>query len=169
MTTQKNQLEILQREVVLQKQQLKDLQAKLEAATPEPSRPSVDYSFAQSKTERMAMDRAIMARSSFADLVRNAGDDEVRAIVAEQRRGITPPSSMVTPNAPAAPVQRGSAGWRDPAPLEVPGLKYVDDLCIAQDARDRLANAARMADTVDALLSATSTAKAAAETGDKKS
>jgi hypothetical protein len=65
-------------------------------------------------------------------------------IVNDQRRGVTPPSSMAAaPNARAEP--RKGTGWVDSAPLKPPpGVDILDRMMDAQDAKDRSELVARM-------------------------
>ena len=80
-----------------------------------------------------------MGASPVQQAMLNAVPDRLMAdIVNDQRRGVSPPSSLATtPGDPPRPARPGT-GWADPAPLgPPPGTRYVDALCDAADAKDR--------------------------------
>jgi hypothetical protein len=61
------------------------------------------------------------------DLVGCVGDQLVRDIVNDQRRGISEPGFL--PVGGASPPQQRGSGWKQPPQLELPsGVKYVDQI-----------------------------------------
>jgi hypothetical protein len=59
-------------------------------------------------------------------------------IVNDHRRGVSPPSSLAaTPDAPPPEPRNYPRGSIEAASLAVPGIRYVDQLCDAADAKDK--------------------------------
>jgi hypothetical protein len=77
------------------------------------------------------------------DMIAVCGDDLMKAIVEDQRRGVSPPSGL-TPQAPGGdkvvPVDtENRSGWRQSPPLaQPPGIDHVDRLCQQADLADRI-------------------------------
>jgi len=69
------------------------------------------------------------------EMSRAVDDKLMREIVADSRRGVSQPSSLIE-EPKAEPAKRGT-GWVEPRPLDVPGIQYVDQLCDAADAAER--------------------------------
>jgi hypothetical protein len=60
------------------------------------------------------------------EAARAVPDDVVRSLVSDFRRGPSPPSSIAAK--PATPDEKRPS-FTEPAPLDVPGIRYVDQLC----------------------------------------
>jgi hypothetical protein len=70
--------------------------------------------------------------------------DLIRAIVADNRRGVSEPSGWLPPEKVDPEKQRGS-GWVTPPGLEgsVPGVKWVDEIAKGFDQRERMEEKAK--------------------------
>lgn len=82
------------------------------------------------------------------EAARAVGNDLVRDIVNDHRRGVAPPSSPLGPQLLThTPPPQSTHGWVDAPPLPdtPPGDRYIKAMLDAQDARDR---AERIADFV---------------------
>ena len=70
------------------------------------------------------------------DMANCVGDDLLRDIVADSKRGLQP-SSPLKQSGPTVEVKRGS-GWQDAAPLQQPpGIKIIDAMMDQQDKLDK--------------------------------
>lgn len=73
-------------------------------------------------------------------LMLNATPDAVvRDIANDGRKGISQSQSMLTPErAERSEPKRRTGAWVEPRPLQSPpGIKLIDGMCEAQDARDK--------------------------------
>ena len=80
-----------------------------------------------------------MGASPVQQAMLNAVPDRLMAdIVNDQRRGVSPPSSLASTPGDPPPLPRGGTGWAQPAPLAPPpGVALCDAMMDAQDAKDR--------------------------------
>jgi hypothetical protein len=77
------------------------------------------------------------------------GDDLVRSLVSDFRRGPSQPSSLGTTPDKKPEEPKSGSGWT--APLDVPGIKLVDQLCEHQDRLDKLEKAQQLKNTLELL------------------
>ena len=62
----------------------------------------------------------------------------VRDIVSDGRKGISQSQSMIVERPEATPTRKSNRGWVNERPLQSPpGVKLIDAMCVAQDAKDR--------------------------------
>jgi hypothetical protein len=109
------------------------LKAKLDTLTqtnPSPTKPFAKFD----PTANMRMPQSAIDAMSSA-----VGDNLMRDIVNDHRRGVSPPYSMIaSDHSYQAKPQIGERGWVDAQPLSTqPGIGIIDQMCQAQDARDR--------------------------------
>jgi hypothetical protein len=81
-----------------------------------------------------------MPPSAVAEMAKAVPASLMRDIFDDARRGpIHRPTSLLASPQQAAPVVEpsGSGGWTEPLNDTVPGVALVDELCLAQDARER--------------------------------
>jgi hypothetical protein len=134
-----SELEKLKAELEIEKAKLKALQDQINPPPREPSRGPIDY------TEGMSMPRNAMQA-----MIDAVPESLMREIRADERKPnpVTQASSSPLSTSPSSaqsqPQRKG--GWIEPRPLESPpGLKYVDALVDAQDAKDRAELALKLA------------------------